>query len=101
MKKYTMLGVNSHSGYCCKLSCLVPFSQIDAAEVEANDFKHDATNWSGCDEINRTLGFLKMKQTGNKILLQQPITFSGVDHDHGHVYAWRFNVDEIHELEEI
>lgn len=100
MKKYIMLGVNNKSNRCCKLLCLVPFERIVSSEVEKSDFKHDATNWCGCDEIKRTLEIIKMKQTGNKIVLDKPIMFYGSDYDMGYEYSWQFKVDEIHELKE-
>lgn len=98
MKKYVMLGVNSETNRCCKLSCLLSFDNLIPSEIEARDFVHDATNWGGQDEIERTLGFIKMKQTGKKIVLNKKITFSGTDYDMGHEYSWWFYVDEIHEL---
>lgn len=101
MRKDIMLGVNSKSNRCCKLLCLVPFERIMSSEVEESDFIHDSTNWCGCDEIKRTLKIIKMKQTGKKIVLDKPIVFHGSDYDMGHVYPWQFEVDEIHELEEI
>ena len=101
MKKSIMLGVNSKTNYCCKLFCLMSFDQLVPEELEASDFVHDATNWNGQDEINRTLGFLNMKQTGKKIILKKPLEFAGVYFDCGHEYSWRFAVDEIHELVEL
>lgn len=101
MVKHMMLGVDSKTNNCCKLSCLIPFNSLAPSDIEASDFKHDATNWCGRDKIERTLGFLKMKQTGRKIILNEKITFRGVDYDMGHEYSWKFSIDEIHELEEI
>lgn len=100
MKKTIMLGVNSKTNRCCKLFCLVAFSSLIQEELEASDFTHSATNWCGQDDIERTLGFLKMKQTGKKLILNMPLEFTGVDYDCGHEYSWRFVVDEIHELTE-
>lgn len=100
MKKHTMLGVNSNTQSCCKLTCLVSFDNLIPEELEENDFVHEATNWNGQDDIDRTLGILNMKQTGKKIVLSKPLQFTGVDHDMGHIYSWRFVVDEIHELVE-
>ena len=100
MKKHIMLGVNSRSNRCCKLFCLLPFEKIIPSEVEVSDFIHDATNWGGQDEIKRTLDIIKMKQTGNKIILENPIVFHGQDYDWGRTDYWHFRVDEIHELKE-
>lgn len=100
MKKNIMLGVNSKSNRCCKLFCIVPFNNLIPSEIESDDFIHDATNWCGQDEIKRTLKLIKMKQTGNIIVLDKPIVFHGYDYDWGREYLWHFEVDEIHELEE-
>lgn len=98
MKKNIMLGVDSKTNHCCKLACFIPFDDLDLDNLEESDFVHEATNWNGQDEIERTLGFIKMKQTGYKLTLNKPLVFTGVDYDCGHEYSWRFAVDEIHEL---
>ena len=97
MKKHIMLGVNGNN--CCKLSCMLPFDQLAPAEIEESDFTHGSTNWCGKDDIERTLSLIKMKQTGRKIILKNPIVFHGKDYDWGHEYPWTFHVKEIHELE--
>lgn len=101
MKKHTMLGVNSKTNRCCKLSCLIAFDNLNLDDLEESDFVHEATNWCGQDEIERTLKCIKMKQTGRKLTLTEPLRFTGVDYDCGHEYSWRFAVDEIHELVEL
>lgn len=100
MKKNIMLGVNSKTNYCCKLACLLPFDGLVPSELEKSDFTHSSTDWCGQDEIKRTLDIIKMKQTGKKIILDKPIVFYGSDADMGHVYPWKFEVNEIHELVE-
>lgn len=100
MKIHTMLGVNSNTQSCCKLTCVVAFNNLISEELEENNFIHEATNWNGQDDINRTLSIINMKQTGKKIVLNKPLQFTGVDHDMCHTYSWRFVVDEIHELVE-
>ncbi len=102
MKKNIMLGVNSKSNRCCKLFCIIPFDSLIhiSSELEANDFIHDATNWCGQDEIKRTLGIIKMKRTGKKIVLDKPMVFHGYDYDWGRECPWNFEVDEIYELDE-
>lgn len=92
-----MLGVNKNK--CCILTCLIPFNNLIPDEIEVSDFNHDCTNWNGCDDIERTLRFIETKQTGNVIVLDNPIVFRGVDNDWGHSYEWLFEVKEIHELE--
>lgn len=104
MEKNIMLGVNNQqsdrnfSNYCCILECLIPFSELIPDKIEASDFRHTATNWGGCDKIQRTIEIEKLKPTGNKIVLQSPIVFYGEDDDMGHTYQWKFEVNEIHEV---
>lgn len=99
MKKYMMLGVNSNNNKCCELTCLLPFSSLIPSELETSDFIHNATNWGGCDKVERTLDILRMKPTGNKYILVDPIRFHGSDYDCGMSNPWCFKVDEIWELE--
>lgn len=99
MKKYTMLGVNTATLSCCLLECLIQFDNLDVDNLESSDFNHYATNWNGCDSIPRTLSLKNFKQTGNKILLKHPISFTGSDLDMGHSYDWTFTIQEIRELE--
>lgn len=101
MKKSVMLGVNSRTNHCCKLSCLISFDNLIPTELETDDFIHDASGWGGQDEINRTLMFIKMKRTGKKLILDTPLEFRGADYDWGQRYPWRFVVDEIHELTKV
>lgn len=96
MKKHIMLGVNGIN--CCILTCLLPFDQLDPSAIEASDFFHDATNWCGCDRIERTLKERSLKLTGKKIVLEKPIHFRGSDSDCGHKYPWMFSAREIHEV---
>lgn len=101
MTKYTMLGVNAVSLKCCLLSCLIPFDKLDVKNLETSDFKHDCTDWGGCDTIPRTLSTKGLKQTGSAIKLENPLSFSGTDSDMGCEHQWTFNIDEIRELEPI
>lgn len=98
MKKCIMLGVNSKRNRCCELRCLIPFEKLIPSELEESDFSASPTNWGGNDDIDRTLGIIQMKQTGRKIMLDNPITFHGKDCDWGQTLPWEFKVDEIHEL---
>lgn len=97
MKKYKFLGINSKSGKCCVLSCVVPFDKLIPDLIEASDFSHSSTNWGGRDDIERTLKLEGLQLTGNKILLKEPLRYTGTDYDHGHCYGWNFFVDAIAE----
>lgn len=99
MKKHIMLGCNKKSGRCCILKCLLPFEQLVPNELESSDFEHDATNWCGNDDINRTLSIEHLKLTGRFIPLSNSIRFRGCDYDMGHTYPWTFDVTDIYEVE--
>lgn len=98
MKKHTMLGVNENK--CCILECLIGFNNLDINDLTEDDFVHNSTNWNGCDEIERTLTLKGYKPTGHRIALKEPVIFRGSDSDCGNQYPWRFDVNEIWELEE-
>lgn len=97
MKKYKFLGINLKSGKCCVLSCVVPFDKLIPGLIEASDFSHSSTNWGGRDDIERTLKLEGLQLTGKKILLKEPLAFSGEDHDSGFRYGWTISVDVIAE----
>ena len=77
----------------CYTTFLIP------SELEPSDFIHSATNWGGCDMIERTLDAIRKKPTGQKHILVDPIRFYGADYDRGMSCPWHFKVDEIWELE--
>lgn len=100
MKRYTYLGVAGE--YCCVLSSLAPFEQLTEhnSEIDRKDFYYeDATNWCGCDTIERTCRLEVLTATGRNIKLEYPITFHGTDYDSGHEYGWSFTVEEIWEVD--
>lgn len=99
MKKHVTLGVNGTK--CCLLSCLLPFDGLVPEELTTSDFTHDATNWCGCDDIDRTLNLRHLRMTGRTITPPHPLHFCGTDSDMGHYYSWGFVVKTIHELEEV
>lgn len=98
MIKYKMLGVNGNGTKCCILNCLLPYSKLDFEHLEVSDFKHDSTNWCGCDDISRTIQLEQFELTGNSVKLKEPLVFRGVDYDMGHEYPWTFTVREICEI---
>lgn len=97
MKKYKFLGMNTADNKCCVLSCMIPFDKLIPDELEASDFSHYSTNWGGRDDIERTLKLEGLQLTGKKILLKEPLAFSGEDHDSGFRYGWTISVDVIAE----
>lgn len=99
MKKNMYLG-RSKSGLCCLLYSLLSFNQLKehVSELEASDFVHDATDWNGCDDEERTLRIEQIRKSGNSVTLPHPISFYGKDFDMGFTYSWRFDVAEIIEV---
>jgi hypothetical protein len=95
------LGVSKDGKMACILKSLADFDTLNdnRYDIEASDFVHDATNWGGCDYIERTCKLEMLRGTGRIIELESPITFFGVDDDMGHSYSWSFNVVQIREVE--
>lgn len=98
MRRYTFLGINRERTRGCLLTCLLPFDQLEADDLQSSDFKHTATNWNGCDDIDRTLSLYHLHQTGREMTLPKPLVFHGTDLDMGHHYEWAFPVHILAEL---
>lgn len=97
MKKNLFLGIDKSGEYCCLLYTLASFETIkeNAAELDESDFVHDATNWSGCDELERTMQIKGIEPHGRPFYLPHSLEFSGEDFDMGHRYGWSFTVCKI------
>jgi len=99
MTKYNYLGVNTAINACCLLKCLLPFNMLKSNELEIDDFTHETTGRNGRDTIPRTLSLNNLKETGRKINLNNPLTFSGVNYETGQKNNyWVFEINEIREL---
>ena len=102
MHKYHYMGVNTTMRTACILKCLLPLPMLDAENLDVDDFMHESTGCSGRDTIPRTLSHNNLKETGNKIKLDEPLIFTGVDYESNKPNNyWSFEVDEIRELENI
>lgn len=99
MKHHIFLGIHESRKTACILTCLLPFDQLDANDLSSQDFRHDSTNWNGCDDISRTLKLRNLRLTGREIILPKPIVFRDVDPDMGHHYNWTYPVSIIAETE--
>ena len=101
MKKNVFLGLDGAGKHCCLLYSHLAFDQIrdNIGEVEADDFSHDCTNWSGCDLVDRTLAMRHLKETGRVVHLLENLIYYGEDHDMGHSDRWVFSVSKIVEVE--
>lgn len=99
MKKNIFLGVNDY-GMCCLLETFLSFDQLckNSEDISSNDFSHSSTNWSGCDNIQRTLNIRHLTLNNKIIKLSKKIFFYGKDYDHGHEYDWKFGISYIYDI---
>lgn len=89
---YTYLGLLGARKCCILTSTLSPQEVMSHAEVLKEEFfKHESTDWNGCDDIKRTKKLRHLITDGHYIPIN-PLTFSGVDYDHGHEYSWSVKV---------
>lgn len=102
MKRYNYIGLNEDRTRCCLLRSLLDFSELEkySDELINVDFAHDATDWGGSDEVDRTLEMRNYKLTGKEVRLEKPLEFKGCDSDCGHSYYWNFKVYTIAQVEE-
>lgn len=102
MKKHTFVGITS-TGKACKLDSAYDFNQLkeNTDQIERQDFIHDSSNWSGCDDVDRALKIFKVKMTSDHIHLNTPIEISGCDYDCGHSYPWSITITDIYNTEEV
>ena len=98
MEKNIFLGVDDE-GRCCILKSLADFDQlcINADNISSDDFVHSSTNWSGWDEIQRTLKIRGLTLTRRILKLPKKLFFYGQDYDHGHTSDWIFSISYIYE----
>ena len=102
MKKNTFIGMDEF-GRCCVLKSLADFDQLcaNANDIVSDDFVHSSTNWSGCDEVQRTLRIKGLELNKRILKLPKPIIFCGRDYDMGHTYPWSFKVLYIYETNQV
>lgn len=100
MKKNCFLGVNPN-GRCCLLFTLASFEQLieNKDDIDETDFAYSATNWCGCDDIDRTCKLRGLHLTGRVLQLPHAILHGGSDYDYGHSYHWTFTFNKIMEVE--
>lgn len=82
-QKRIYLGVNSSSKKCC-----VVYTDGIISRMEA-------TNWCGCDDIDRTLYLKNLKLTGS--VMKYAGRYCGIDYDCGHQHVFTFDFDELWE----
>ena len=100
MNSNFFLGLSSSMDECCVLRSYLNFSQLKAEKVISHDmFNASSTNWGGKDSVSRTLKIEKLRIIGTQYILPKPITFSGVDYDHGCAQEWDFTVSMIIQVE--
>ena len=53
--KIVALGVNSKTGKCCIIKSKASYDMLKE-NYDLYKVQYDATNWCGCDDVERTLG---------------------------------------------
>lgn len=89
------LAINNHSNMCCVILSKASFAMLKS-NFDMFKTESDATNWNGCDEINRTLSIKSIKLTGR--YFHKKLDFYGRDSDMGHSYPWTFHADILAEV---
>ena len=95
--KIVALGVNSETGKCCIIKSNASYDMLKE-NYDLYKVEYDATNWCGCDKIERTLKLEKIKLTDNSFDYKG--TVNGTDYDWGHSYSWTFKFDKVYEVED-
>lgn len=100
IKTYTYLGLLG-GDKCCVLKSTLSPQEVEnhAYELTEGFFKHDCTNWCGCDDIVRTMKLCNLKTDGKYIKIN-PLKFHGTDYDHGHEYSWSVTVKGLNVCEQ-
>ena len=96
--KIVALGVNSKTGKCCIIKSNASYEMLKE-NYDLYKVEYDSTNWSGRDDVERTLGLRNIKLTDKSFNHKE--TVSGTDYDHGHDYPWTFKFDIVYEVEEV
>ena len=96
--KIVALGVNSKTGKCCIIKSKATYDMLKE-NYDLYKVEYDSTNWSGRDDVERTLELRKIKLTDKSFNHKE--TVSGTDYDHGHDYPWTFKFDIVYEVEEV
>ena len=95
--KTVALGVNSKTGKCCIIKSKATYDMLKE-NYDLYKVEYDSTNWSGRDDVERTLGLRNIKLTDKSFNHKE--TVSGTDYDHGHDYPWTFKFDIVYEVED-
>ena len=96
--KIVALGVDSKTGKCCIIKSKATYDMLKE-NYDLYKVEYDSTNWSGRDDVERTLGLRNIKLTDKSFNHKE--TVSGTDYDHGHDYPWTFKFDIVYEVEEV
>ena len=96
--KIVALGINSKTGKCCIIKSNASYDMLKE-NYDLYKVEYDSTNWSGRDDVERTLELRKIKLTDKSFNHKE--TVSGIDYDHGHDYPWTFKFDIVYEVEEV
>lgn len=94
-RRLVAIAVNTEKNLC---TCIYSYATFKQLEENYNNLhkEYTATNWNGCDEVERTLELKNLKLTGKTFKHMEVVV--GVDHDMGHEYDWRFLFDTVMEV---
>lgn len=105
MNKHIVLGINRNKD---EILCNIIYPKVSFESllkildrnlpIDKFVTNDDSTDWAGRDEISRTLQKRNLKPTGR--VLDYNRTYEGSDYDCSHSYPWRFQINEIWEVEE-
>ena len=103
MMNIVALGIDRKSKYCCIIKSNASYEMLKE-NFDLYKVQYDQTNWSGCDELNRTIRKLneRLKDEYHFVLTGEHFKYngenSGYDDDCGHSYGYCFEFDEVWEI---
>lgn len=91
-EKIVAIALNTEHKTACVIYSLATFKQL-TSNFDLYAKRYEASNWSGCDKLERILDSYGLIITGEQFL--QEILISGKDYDHGHFDSWEASFDRI------
>ena len=96
MKQLVALAIDSIHNWCTCIYSEATYEQLkEHYSLYVKEYR--ATDWNGCDDIERTLKLKGLRFVGTSFAHEE--TISGVDHDMGHTYPWSFTFDTVAKVE--
>ena len=91
-EKIVAIALNTEHKTACVIYSLATFKQL-ASNFDLYAKRYEASDWGGCDKLERILDSYGLTITGEQFL--QEILISGDDYDHGHFDSWEASFDRI------